>query len=370
MPNQTEIYLYENEVVRSDVDEIIASVGENADRLAGRTVLITGAYGMLASYLVYTLLGINDRWAARGKSERINVCALGRSPGRMRQRFGPLLERPDLIEISGDVVSYAARLSSGNDSGIDYMIHAASPTDPRSYLTDPDRVINANVTATDALLKAAVRMACRGFLFISSGEVYGRLQKDVITEEDGGLVAIGEKRSVYAMSKKLGEILCEETAARTGLRAMAARPSHTYGPPMDIRSDSRVFASFMRDASAGKDIVMTSDGTATRAFTYLTDATAGYLTILLKGEAGAAYNVTNNDGIRSIRQLAGLIAGQASELYGTPVGVVSGFPEETYKENANRTACVRSTARLEALGWKARVSPEEGFERTLRSFLA
>ena len=362
---------FDNPVIKEDIALTADKLKRLLPDLAGRRILVTGAYGMLASYIVYTLLALSDRARDAGLAP-ISVTALGRSRDKMEARFGELLKREDLTAVRSDALTYAEKLASEDSAATSYhyIIHAASPTDPRSYITSPETVIRLNVSATDRLLTAAVRGCSEGFLFISSGEVYGKLKKDVIDESDGGTFDAADPRNVYALSKCLGERLCRSAAEKRGLRTVIVRPSHTYGPTMDIDGDSRVFASFIGDAVRGRDIVMTSDGTATRAFTYLTDAVRGYLTALVKGEAGASYNVTNNAGIRSVRELASLIASETERQGGPAVRAVFAEPESTYIENANRSASIRSTARLEALGWEALMSPEEGFARTLRSFLA
>ena len=362
---------YDNPVIKEDIARTAEELRDLMPELSGRRILVTGAYGMLASYIVYTLLAMSTR-AVEAGLDPISVTALGRSRDKMEARFGELLKRDDLTAVRSDALSYAERFAIEDSAAtsFDHIIHAASPTDPRSYITAPETVIRLNVSCTDRLLTGAIRGCTESFLFISSGEVYGKLQKDVISEEDGGTFDAADPRNVYALSKCLGERLCREAASKRGLRTVIVRPSHTYGPTMDINGDSRVFAAFVGDAVRGRDIVMTSDGTATRAFIYLTDAVKGYLTALVRGKAGEAYNVTNNAGIRSVREIASLIAGETARLGGPEIKAVFQEADLSYRENANRTASIRSTARLEALGWKADISPEEGFARTLRSFLA
>ncbi|MBQ0059110.1 MAG: NAD(P)-dependent oxidoreductase, partial [Lachnospiraceae bacterium] len=70
-------------------------------------------------------------------------------------------------------------------------------------------------------------------------------------------------------------------------------------------------------------------------------------------------------GIRTIRDLAQLLAGLSPH----DVKATFGQPDANYKENANRHASIRSTAKLESLGWKAQVTPEEGFARTMKALL-
>lgn len=344
-----------NKIIKEDIENIVNTPGMDWERFRGKTVLVTGAYGMLASYLVYTLAYLN----VRDRDFNCRLLALGRSREKMSRRFGEYLAEPWFEPVYDNVSDMRQP-----EGGVDFIIHAASPTDPRSYLTSPSAVISANVCATEKLLKLASEKKSLGFLYISSGEVYGVLKKPVIEEEDSGSVDIGSPRSVYALSKRLGECLCRDYARKYGVPARIVRPSHTYGPTMDPEHDGRVFADFVRDAVHGRDIVITGDGRASRAFIYLTDAALGYFRVLLEGADGEAYNVTNNDGIRSIGELAKCVASLAEP----PVKAVFGTPDENYRENANKEASVRSTKKLEALHWRASVSPEEGFYRTVESF--
>jgi dTDP-glucose 4,6-dehydratase len=84
------------------------------------------------------------------------------------------------------------------------------------------------------------------------------------------------------------------------------RPFHTYGPGLQ-ENDGRVFADFVFDIVRGQDIKMKSDGSARRAFCYVTDAIIGFFTVLLKGEIATPYNVANPAAELSVRNLADLL---------------------------------------------------------------
>ena len=179
-----------NRIIEEDID-IMLKDDLPWTSFRGSTVLITGAYGMLASYLVYVLMALN----ARDPSFNVRILAAGRSLRRMKERFG---DRPDGNCGLHVIQSGAEALASREDlpETIDYIIHAASPTNPRSYLTDPTAVIEANVTATRDLLRLGRARGTKAFLYISSGEVYGLLHKAVIREEDGGTYTANDPRNV------------------------------------------------------------------------------------------------------------------------------------------------------------------------------
>ena len=114
-------------------------------------------------------------------------------------------------------------------------------------------------------------------------------------------------RSCYAESKRMGEVMCVSWGQQYNIHTVIVRPFHTYGPGISF-DDGRVFADFVADAVLGRDIVLRSDGLAQRSFCYISDATIGFLTVLLKGDRGEAYNIGNPEAEMSIRELADTIS--------------------------------------------------------------
>jgi UDP-glucuronate decarboxylase len=88
----------------------------------------------------------------------------------------------------------------------------------------------------------------------------------------------------------MGETMCIAWSHQFGVPVKIVRPSHTYGPGMEL-DDGRVFADFVANVVRREDIVVKSAGTARRAFCYLADATLAYFTVLLKGQHRQSYNV-------------------------------------------------------------------------------
>jgi len=171
-------------------------------------------------------------------------------------------------------------------------------------------------------------------------------------------------RSCYGESKRMGETMCVSWASQFGVPTRMVRPFHTYGPGMRL-DDGRVFADFVRDILKGGPIVLHSDGRARRSFCYLADAVAGFFTVLLKGEIGQAYNVANPDGECSIGELADRLA----NIY----NVEGVYVERRARGESNYLSSPiggsrPSIEKLKALGWEARTTIEEGFQRTVRSY--
>ncbi|MEZ0230866.1 MAG: NAD-dependent epimerase/dehydratase family protein [Planctomycetota bacterium] len=341
-------------IVTEDLEEI-AAAALPFDALSGATVLVTGASGILASYLVEALLHLND---ARGA--KLRVLGLVRSAEKARRRFAHYEGRADLELLVQDVCA-PVRVASP----VDFVVHAASPASPKHYGSDPIGTLRPNVSGTENLLELARAKKTRSFLFFSGGEVYGTVSPERIPtkETDQGLVDPMNVRSCYAESKRMGETLCKAWHHQHGVPAKVARIYHTYGPLMPL-DDGRVFADFVADLVAGRDIVMKSDGSAVRVYCYLADAVRGFLTLLLQGAPGEAYNLANDEAGASVLELAERLVALFPEK---KLAVVRQAPTPDYLASPIART-MPDVSKLRALGWRPRHSIESGFRRTVLSY--
>lgn len=341
-------------IIAADLDRILEAPLP-WERFAGRTVLVAGAAGFMGAYVVETLLRLNE---SRSLAP-VRVLALARRAEALRKRFPAHGGRADLRFVVQDACAPAPR-----DEPVQFIVHAASPGSPRAFGRDPLGTFAANVFATRQLLELRPP---DGFLFFSSGEVYGLGNDQVIpTHEDAyGFLDPTRVRSCYGEGKRAGETLCACYAAQEGVPATMARIFHTYGPGMTL-GDGRVFSDFVADALAGRDLVMRSDGRVSRAFCYLADTVEGCFAILLNGAAGAAYNVGNDRAELTVLELANLIAGLEPER-GLRVRREAAAAADPYMPSPIQRGCP-DVSRLRGLGWAPRTGPQEGFLRTLKSF--
>lgn len=345
-----------NRIITEDLQKII-SCNLSWDTLREKVVLVTGATGMIPSYMLFTLAYMNDHIP----DANIQLLAVGRDEKKAQRLFRVLMDKPYFRFIQADLMK-----GFQCEEHVDYIVHGASHASTQYFCTDPAGTFLPNVLGTHDLLKIAQRDQAKGFLFLSSGEVYGQITGQVITEETSGAVDPLKLRNSYAEGKRAGEMLCSIWNAQYKVPTKIARLSHTFGPTMDFTKDGRVFAEFIRNVLEGKDIVMKSDGSAVRPFCYLSDATTALFQILLEGAAGEAYNVCNHEGYLSILELAELLAGLYPEK-GLRVVRQARSSEDAYKESLAMN-CITDNEKLRSLGWAPKITVAEGFRRTINSY--
>ena len=348
-----------NSIIMEDMIEI--NKRQNGGTwLNNSTVLITGAYGMLASYLVYYLIFLNESFS----DININIVLQGRSKEKFIKRFGEYCSR-EYIKISTD------NLDSDFDIAgkVDYIIHAASLASPEFYKTIPVDVLQPNSLGTFYLLELARRKNVKGFLFFSSGDVYGELppRREFYSESDFGSLDCMNVRSCYGESKRFGETVCKAFSVQYNLPAFCVRIAHTYGPTMDIEHDRRLFSEFVKNIVNNENIEMKSDGTAKRMFCYITDAADAFLKILHFGEKGEAYNMYNNSQLISVKELAETLVSLFPEK-DLRVIAMKRSENDSYVESPVTESPVMSTQKLSRLGWEPTHSVKDGFFRTVKSF--
>lgn len=344
-----------NKIINEDIISII-SHNLNWNKLANKTILITGANGFLPAYMVETMCYLNDI-----RKCNIKILAFARNKQKTLTRFLAYLNRNDLLFFFQDIA-----LSINVTHKINYIIHAASQASPKYYGVDPVGTLSANVLGTYHLLELAKLHKVEGFLYFSSGEVYGEVaaNKLPINENNYGYLDPMCVRSCYAESKRMGETLCISYAHQHQLHVTVARPFHIYGPGMSLH-DGRVYADFVADIFYNRDITLYGTGAAVRSFCYLADATLGFFTLLLKGEASQAYNLGNPDACLSVMELAirlrNLFADKKLKVIQKNRSSSAAYLESKLSVN------IPDIKKIQALGWFSKVSIEEGFLRTMRS---
>lgn len=316
--------------------------------LAGKRILITGASGMLGGFLVDVLCR-----ACQEQNADIDIFALGRDISRLKERFHGWGSLNNLHMVQHDVTN----AMPASMPYVDYVIHAAGNAFPRVLYQDPVGTIQANVQGTLHLLEYMHRVQGKRFLYVSTGEVYGQVENgvDMFSEDYCGSVELLSPRSCYPLAKRCAENLCISYREQFGLDCVIVRPCHTYGANYTQR-DNRANVQFVNMAVQGKDIVLKSRGEQVRSYAYVADTISGMLSVLLVGESGEAYNLSNSLGTISI-------AGYAREV-AKAAGVSLLFEADDSEKSPFRRA-VLDSRKLESLGWHPAFTLEDGIRGTM-----
>ena len=292
----------ENQFVVEDLKNVAADKVISWDKLNNKSVLVTGATGLIGSLLVKALL-----YSADNNGADITVGAFIRNKDKADKVLGNLKkDHPNLVYEIGDL-SDGLNLSRRYD----YIIHAASATGSKDFIEKPVETILTTIESTKNFLKYAKENTIDSMVYISSMEVYGEIPHETVKEEDFGLLNWMNLRSSYPQSKRLAETLCLSYSSEYGVPVKIVRPTLTFGPGVS-KEDNRVFAQFARAVINRTDITLLTKGGTKRDYLYTADAVKGILTILLSGKNGEAYNLSNQDSYCTILEMAQMCCGLAN----------------------------------------------------------
>ncbi len=343
-----DVYAHENYL--EDI-EYLAAIDLPWEGLQGSGVLISGASGLIGSYLVDVLMKKNE------EGLDCNVYALGRNEKRAKARFQRHWDSPRFHFLAQDV-----NAPVNGDFSVDYVLHLASNTHPVAYAEDPIGTVTTNIIGTKNMLDFAVRTKAKRFVFASSNEIYGENRGDVefFDERYCGYIDCNTLRAGYPESKRCGEALCQAYKKQKGLDVVVARLTRSYGATV-LGSDTKALSQFLQKGVLGEDILLKSAGEQYYSFTYAADAVAGLLTVTLVGADGEAYNVADEKSDIRLKDLAALIAQSVGKK------VVFELPNEVEKAGFSTATKARLDGKkLKALGWNAKYDIQSGIERTLK----
>jgi len=335
---------------QEDLDIILRS-NFSLQELQGKSLLLTGASGLIGTVLVDALMKWNQNVEVG-----IKIYAVGRKKQHIQERFAEYLDNPYFKFIVWDVNEPA-----NFNIHADYVIHAASNTHPRAYATDPIGSIMTNLLGLRNVLDFAHEVQSKRVMFLSSVEIYGRAyqESDVFTEDYCGYIDCNTLRAGYPEGKRAGEALCQAYIETYGMDIVIPRLSRVFGPTMQD-SDSKAMAQFIRNAINEESIVLKSEGKQMFSYCYVADVVSGLLTVLLKGKCGEAYNIAQMDKVLSLKEIAEYL-GEISCM-GVRVEIPNNVECKGFSTAVN---AVLGTEKILKLGWKNQYSVDEALKRTV-----
>lgn len=295
--------------------------------------LVTGGAGFIGSHLAELLV-------ARGH-EVIVVDNL--TSGRI-ENLKAIIEHSWLKFANVDIRDYSSLLPLFE--GVDWVFHLAGLADIVPSIEMPAQYYSTNVTGTFNVLECARRHGAKRFIYAASSSSYGI--PDVYPTLESSPI---KPQYPYALTKHMGEELVLHWAGVYKMPAISLRLFNVFG----IRSRTTgaygaVFGVFLAQKLNGRAFTVVGDGTQTRDFTYVTDIAEAFLCAAESTVSGEAMNVGSGN-CYSVNRLVELLGGEVEYIPKRP-----GEPDCTFAD----------VARIEKLlGWKARVSFENGVQQML-----
>lgn len=334
--------------------EIIMNNPIDWERFRNKTVLITGATGRLGMYIVEAINKADIDW-----NLNITIVALARNKKKMKEVFGESLKLPNMHLLIQDITEPIQW-----EGDIHYIFHTAGAASPLDFTKWPVDTLWGHVQGTRNVLELAREKKSEKVLYVSTVEIYGEWKREEgILEENMGVMRCDNARACYPEAKRLCEAMLASYEAQYQVPYVGVRMSHTFGPGISL-DDGRSFSEFIKNVIRGEDIVLQTDGSAVRTFTYVADAIGAMLLAFTKGKEHY-YNIANTDNMISIRDLAELIAGLDTK---GKVTVKYAIQEEQKLKYLPFKLGIMNVDKITELGWRPQVGLEQAFRYTIESF--
>ncbi|MBI2653765.1 NAD-dependent epimerase/dehydratase family protein [Candidatus Woesearchaeota archaeon] len=344
-------------IVEQDLTIICEAINSLANKLEGKTLLITGGSGFIGSYVVATIDKLNSKYLKI-------PCKVISIDNHLVGKQNNLLKKTDSEHIKFVIHDVCNPIEVEGD--VDYIISAAGVASPVYYKQYPIETIEGTVFGIKNTLELARKKKSKSLLYFSSSEIYGDPDPNFIPTPEAykGNVSSTGDRSCYDESKRIGETICMAHYKVHETPVKIVRPFNVFGPGMK-GTDYRVIPTFISQGCHGKNLTVHDKGNQTRTFCYITDAVIGFFKVLLSGHNGEVYNVGNDNDEINMKALADMIA---SEVFNNGVKVQFIDYPTIYPKDEPRRRCPDLTKIKTNLGYKSSVDLRTGLIRFYKWF--
>lgn len=333
--------------------QYVASLDIPWEKMKEKAICLSGATGLVGSFLIDVINYKNNH-------DQLNctIYALSRNESTAKKRFNYCWNNQYFRYIKWDIQNPLGNLKF--DLPVDFVLHLASNTHPLQYSTEPIGTILTNIEGTKNMLDFAIgnKSQC---MVASSNEIYGENRGDVelFDEKYCGYIDCNTLRAGYPESKRCSEALCQAYIQEKDLNVVIPRLTRSYGPTL-LKSDTKALSQFLHKAIKGEDIILKSEGNQFYSYLYVADIVSGLFTILLKGENGEAYNISDISSDIRLKDLAKLVA----EYVGRKV--TFDLPDDIESKGYSKATKARlDSTKLKKLGWRPKYDIRLGIERTI-----
>lgn len=266
-------------------------IDEIKTKIVGKNIFVTGGTGFFGKSLLF--------FAQKYFSDiEFNLTILSRQPDVFLLNY-PQFKHSKLNFIQGDIENFVFP-----EGSFDYVLHFATPADATLNLQDPLQMIKIILNGMNRVLEFSKNKNIKGFLFASSGAVYGQQPPNLthVDESYLGSPNLQDRGSAYGEAKRMAELIGHEFARKNEFNYNVARCFAFTGPFLN-RTGTFAIGNFINSCINNQDIQINSDGSSIRSYLFSEDLIVWLLKILFSEENNNTFNVGSDQEI-SILDLA------------------------------------------------------------------
>jgi len=346
--------MYISEVEKNEIESIFQKSNIDWSIFNNKTILITGATGLIGSTIIHTLCYLNLY-----HGYNYLIVAAARSQEKFDNKFGED-EKKFITPVFCNIEDLPKTLTTDH---INIIIHCASPTASKYFVTYPVETIHDSVYGTDAVLEIARNRHVEKTIYLSTMEVFGERSNNCkVYPNESGSFDTAVVRNSYPLSKLLCENLCISYANEFGLNIQVLRLTQTFGPGID-KNDHRIFAEIAFDVINKRDIILKTKGRTERSYLYVFDAITAIMTLIEKGNSGQVYIAANENTFCSIYEMSKSVANKYK------IGVKVEEDNIANRGYANELHMNLDTSKIQMLGWKPTTDLLSMYEKMINDLI-
>jgi len=291
---------YNFDIINNDCEILFSKI--DSTKLKNKTVLITGANGLIGSFMADYCNYLNNK-----HDFNITLYLTSFSEPNKLERIKHLINLPNIHYFSWDA---STKIDvSLLPSDLEYVFFCSGYGQPSKFTKDNIKTSFINTVGVNSILEYLTTLKLKSnFLFLSTSEIYGEPDANNIPTKEtyNGNYSISNNRASYIVSKRLGEVICNDYS--NILNVKIARVGLVYGPGT-LLNDQRVMQDFIFKAKKDNKIKLLDSGNALRNYLYITDGAEVLFNILLNIDSDdTTFNVGGDSEPVTIYELANKIA--------------------------------------------------------------
>ncbi len=279
-----------------DLEHIYQNTQDIWESFRGKSIFLTGGTGFFGKWLLEGFIYLNEKLDLNAQ-----ITTLTRNPESFLNDF-PFYNdyKKTVCFVKGDILTYDFNL----EDKFHFIIHAATAASESLNKSNPLLMMDTITVGTRRVLDFAITQPLEGFLFVSSGAIYGKQpwNQSQINENDSFNININNSNSAYAEGKRIAELYCSTYFEKYNLPIKIARCFAFVGPHLPLDTHFAI-GNFIENVLKREDIIIKGDGSTIRSYMYASDLMIWLWKILIKGEHNIPYNVGSDESV-SIKELA------------------------------------------------------------------